>query len=126
MKASLYLIFGSFVVAGKRCLETFSVVSYIILSSIVFYFLCKNFKTAAIKSIVGALSKYVTIARSCWSILVMKAQHIKVLLLALWTMFTKLMYLFLNYFQNANIAFMSAVSCGFCLFTSWDTAQIGR
>ena len=42
----------------KRCLEIFSVVSYILLSCIVLFFLCKNFKLVEIRSIVLAIGEY--------------------------------------------------------------------
>ncbi|KAL9975911.1 hypothetical protein ACROYT_G013130 [Oculina patagonica] len=43
---------------GKRRLETFSVTSYVILSSIVLFFLYKNFKLDDIKTIIFAAGEY--------------------------------------------------------------------
>ena len=44
-------------ILGKRCLETFSVVSFSVLSSVVLFFLCKNFKLSEVKSITCASGK---------------------------------------------------------------------
>lgn len=46
----------------KRCLEIFSVVSYILLSCIVLFFLCKNFKLVEIRSIVLAIVAGILVA----------------------------------------------------------------
>lgn len=50
---------------GKRCLETFSVVSFSILSSVVLFFLCKNFKLSEVKSITCASVAGVLVADFC-------------------------------------------------------------
>lgn len=49
----------------KRCLEIFCVVSYSILSCIVLFFLCKNFKLGEIQSILFAVVAGVLVADFC-------------------------------------------------------------
>lgn len=62
--ASAQILAGGYT-RGKRLLETFSVVSFSILSSVVFFFLCKNFKLSEVRSMAVASVTGVLVADFC-------------------------------------------------------------